>query len=80
MSKINKIDNNYQKPLLTTKNTGYAAAGTVLLATTRAYNKSAKTHKFIGFLAGALTLLHIGVIKYQHFKYKKCNNFTLNPF
>ena len=74
MSKINKIDNNYKKPFLTPKNTGYAAAGAILLASTRAFNHSkpiTKTHKFIGYLASFLTLLHIGVIEYLHFKHKK---------
>lgn len=74
MTRINKIDNNYNKPFLTPKNTGYAAAGAILLATTRAFTKTksiTKTHKFIGYLAGILTLLHIGVIEYLHFKHKK---------
>ena len=75
MSKVQKVENNqYKKPLLTPKNTGYAATGAILLATTRAFSKSkpiTKTHKLIGYLAGALTLLHIGVVEYLHHKYKK---------
>ena len=75
MSKVQKVENNqFKKPLLTPKNTGYAAAGAILLATTRAFSKSkpvTKTHKLIGYLAGALTLLHIGVVEYLHHKYKK---------
>ncbi|MBE7704018.1 MAG: hypothetical protein E7Z89_08215 [Cyanobacteria bacterium SIG28] len=75
MSKVQKVENNqFKKPLLTPKNTGYAATGAILLATTRAFSKSkpvTKTHKLIGYLAGALTLLHIGVVEYLHHKYKK---------
>lgn len=74
MSRVNKIDNNYKKPVLTPKNTGYAAAGALLIATTRAFTKSkpiTKTHKIIGYLAGGLTLLHIGLVEYLNFKYKK---------
>ena len=74
MTRINKIDSNYKTPFLTPKNTGYAAAGAILLATTRTFTKTkpiAKTHKFIGYIAGLLTLLHIGVVEYLHSKYKK---------
>jgi hypothetical protein len=73
MIKITKIGQ-CEKPILTTKNTGYAAAGALLLATTRVFGKSkaiTKTHKFIGCLAGVLTLLHIGTVEYLRFKCKK---------
>ena len=73
MTKINKI-NNSQKPILTPKNTGYAAAGALLLTTTRAFNSSKpikKSHKFLGYITTLLTLLHIGLVEYLHFKYKK---------
>ena len=76
MPKCNKIQHqeNYKKPLLTPKNTGYAAAGAILLSTTRAFSKSktiTKTHKFLGYLSAILTLLHIGVLEYLTYKYKK---------
>lgn len=75
MSKVQKINNNnYKKPILNPKNTGYACAGALLIATTRAFSKSktvVKFHKFWGYLATALTLLHIGVVEYLHYKYKK---------
>ncbi len=74
MSKIDKINGNYKKPFLTPRNTGYAACGAILLSTTRAFSKAApvaRSHKFIGYIATALTLLHIGVVEYLHFKHKK---------
>ena len=74
MTKINNVDSNYKKPILTPKNTGYMAGGALLLATTRAFSKNKtviKSHKLMGYIAGALTLLHIGVVEYLHFKYKK---------
>ena len=75
MTKIQKVDNNtFKKPILNPKNTGYAAAGAIAIATLRAFNKSktiTKSHKVFGFIAAGLTLLHIGVIEYLHCKYKK---------
>ena len=75
MTKIQKVDNNtFKKPILNPKNTGYAAAGAIAIATLRAFNKSktiTKSHKVFGFIAAGLTLLHIGVIEYLHHKYKK---------
>ena len=74
MSKIQKIDNNYKKPILNPKNTGYLAGGALLIATARAFSKSKpiiKTHKIWGIIAASLTLLHIGVVEYLHSKYKK---------
>lgn len=75
MTRINNIEStNYKKPLLTPKNTGYAAAGAILLATARTFISAKpvrKSHKFIGLIATALTLLHIGVVEYLHHKYKK---------
>ena len=75
MSKINKIDNTQQnRPFLTPKNTGYAAAGALTIATLRAFNKSkpvVKSHKFWGVLVTSLTLLHIVLVEYLHHKYKK---------
>ena len=75
MTKIQKVDNNnFKKPILNPKNTGYAAAGAIAIATLRAFNKSktiTKSHKVFGFIAAGLTLLHIGVVEYLHHKYKK---------
>ena len=76
MTQVNKIqsERTRQKHFLTPKNTGYAAAGAILLSTTRAFSKSkpvTKTHKFLGYLSTILTLLHIGVVEYLHYKYKK---------
>jgi hypothetical protein len=74
MTKIQKVDNNYKKPFLTPKNTGYAAAGALAIATIRGVNTSkpiVKSHRFWGYLATSLTLLHIGLVEYLHHKYKK---------
>ena len=76
MATVQKINNNtkYKKPLLTPKNTGYAAAGAIGLATIRSFSNSKsirKSHKWLGYLAGILTLLHIGLVEYLHHKYKK---------
>ena len=74
MSKIQNINFTPSRPLLTSRNTGYVAAGALLLTTTRAFTQSkpvTKTHKFVGFVAGSLTLLHIGFVEYLRFKHKK---------
>ena len=74
MSKIQKVESNTQRPFLTPKNTGYAAAGALLITTARAFTTTKpikKSHKILGFIAGGLTLLHIGVVEYLHHKYKK---------
>ena len=62
------------KPFLTPRNTGYAAAGALAITAVRAVsNKKSitKSHKFLGYITAFLTLLHIGVVEYLHSKYKK---------
>ena len=75
MIRINKINNQeYKKPLITAKNTGYAAAGALLLTSVRSvmdYKPVRKTHKFLGYLTMGLTLFHLAVVEYYHRKYKK---------
>lgn len=74
MSKIQKVDNNYKRPVLTPQNTGYLAGGAILVTTARAFTKSksiTKSHKIFGIIAAILTLLHIGIIEYLHHKHKK---------
>ena len=74
MSKVQKIENNYKKPLLTPKNTGYVAAVGFLMTTATAFSKNQpirKSHKILACLTGLLTLLHIGLVEYLHHKYKK---------
>ncbi len=78
MSGIQKISTtqNYNKPLLNAKNTGYLAAGAVALTSIRALtnNKSVvKSHKFFGYTAAAATLLHIGTILSRHCKKNNIN-------
>ena len=74
MPKIQKVENNYKKSILTPRNTGYAAAGALLITTARAFTSAkpiTKSHKLLGFISATLTLLHIGLIEYLHHKYKK---------
>lgn len=78
MSRVNNINigektTSQNKSIITPKTTGYAAGVALAVATTRAFTKAKsirKTHKFWGYLAAALTLLHIGNVEYLHFKYK----------
>lgn len=73
MTKINNISSS-QKPIITPKNTGYAATAGLILTTATAFSKNKtlrRSHKFLGGIAIALTLLHIGIVKYLHSKYKK---------
>ncbi len=74
MSKIHKIESKKTRPILTPKNTGYAATGALLVTTLRAFNKSntiTKSHKIWGLVTAGLTLLHVGVVEYLRYKYKK---------
>ena len=75
MSSVQSVNQNQrQNPFLTPKNTGYVAGAAILAASLRAFNQSkpvVKSHKFLGYIAAALTLLHIGVVEYLHHKYKK---------
>ena len=73
MSKVNPV-NNLNNPIITPKNTGYAATIGIISTAASAYSKNKdirKFHKFLGFITAALTLLHIGIVKYLHHKYKK---------
>lgn len=74
MTSVQKINSTHKRPILNPKNTGYAAAGAMLITTARAFtNKKTitKSHKLWGYITAGLTLLHIGVVEYLHHKYKK---------
>ena len=74
MSSVQKINQTQKRPFLTPKNTGYAAAAAMLVTSTRAFTAKkpiAKSHKIMGVITAALTLLHLGVVEYLHCKYKK---------
>ena len=74
MTSVQKINQTQNRPILTPKNTGYVAAGALIVTTARAFtNKKAitKSHKVLGFIATALTLLHIGLVEYLNHKCKK---------
>ena len=69
-----KTENITNKPFLTPKNTGYAAAGALALTSIRVASTKkpvVKSHKILGGITAILTLLHIGVVEYLHLKYKK---------
>ena len=76
MTTVQKVDNNIntKRPLLTPKTTGYLATGALLLTTARAFSNTKtvkKSHKILGYLTLGLTLLHVGLVEYLHYKYKK---------
>ena len=76
MTTVQKIQSQepQKKPLLTPKNTGYAALGAMALTTLRATSKNKtikSSHKTLGWITVALTALHIGLIEYYHLKFKK---------
>lgn len=74
IQKVNSTENNRPKHFLTPKNTGYTAAGAMLLTGVRAFSRKksvVKSHKLLGYIASALTAVHIGLIEYYHHKYKK---------
>ena len=74
MSSVQKVNQTNNKPFLTPKNTGYAAAGAMLITTARAFTAKkpiAKSHKIMGITTVVLTLLHIGFVEYLRFKHKK---------
>lgn len=73
MTKVNPVDST-KRPIITPKNTGYAATAGMVLATAAAFSKNKsfrKNHKLFGFITAGLTLLHIGIVEYLHHKYKK---------
>lgn len=58
-----------QKPILNAKNTGFAALGGMCLTVASAKTKAKplrKQHKCIGYITGALTLLHVAIIALHH--------------
>lgn len=76
MTTVNKIEHkqSYKKPILNPKNTGYLAASAICLTAIRSFTNAkpiTKSHKILGFISIALTLLHIGCVEYLHHKYKK---------
>ena len=74
MVTVQKINQAPKQQILNPKNTGYAAVGAMLVTTVRAFTNQksiTKSHKTWGFITAGLTLLHIGVVEYLHYKYKK---------
>ena len=74
MTSVQKINQTQKRPIINSKTTGYAAAAAMVIATARGFTSQkpvVKTHKVWGFITAGLTLLHIGVVEYLHYKYKK---------
>ena len=63
-----------QSSILTPKTTGYAALAGMGMTVVSGISKTKtlrKTHKPFAYLTGILSLLHVGLIEYYHYKYKK---------
>ena len=68
--KVEKIQSTY----ITPKTTGYSATAVLGLAVWSGISKSKsfrKMHKPLAWITAGLTALHIGLIEYYHYKYKK---------
>jgi len=65
--------NGIQSQIFTPKTTGYAAAagmGITLLSAVSENKTFNKVHKPVSWLTALLTILHIGLIEYYHYKYR----------
>ena len=76
--KTNRIsftqNNTKQKPFLSSKTTGYAATGSIILATVSGFSKDKtikNSHKFFALLSGLLIGLHIYSVEKVKSLYKK---------
>lgn len=59
---------------ITPKTTGYAATAGLALSVWSGVSKNKsfrKKHKPIAYITALLTAVHIGLIEYYHYKYKK---------
>lgn len=64
---------NVQSTIITPKTTGYASAVSLGLAVYSGVSKNKtirKTHKPLAWITAGLTILHIGLTEYYHYKYK----------
>jgi sulfite exporter TauE/SafE len=53
------------------KITGYSCLGCGLGSIIAVKTKNLKLHKSLAYLAGALAIIHTGIIEYYHHKFKK---------
>ena len=63
-----------QTSILTPKTTGYSATAGMMLTVLSGISKNKtlkKAHKPFSYVTAGLTALHIGLIEYSHYKYKK---------
>ena len=60
--------------IMTPRVTGYSAVSALGLTMLSRYSKNKsfqKTHKPFALLTAGLTLLHVGLIEYMHYKYNR---------
>lgn len=75
----NLVSNNLQAQKVSSKKTkfhsvsmtGYGALGFGTASVIAAANKKLKSHKYLGYIAGALAFLHTGIILGMRFNRKK---------
>lgn len=64
--------NKFQKPKFNPVSiTGYGALGFGTASVIAAANKKLKSHKYLGYIAGALAFLHTGIIEGMRFNRRK---------
>lgn len=76
IQKINQISFSADKPQTQNKYnlvkiTGYGALGAGLASIAVASQKNFKAHKFLGFCAGILAIIHTGLIEWRHYQRSK---------
>lgn len=66
------VNNSTQTPLKkrfpTVKATGYGAFACAIASGIAGHNKKIKLHKYLAYIAGILTLAHIGIIEKHYLK------------
>ena len=68
---VQPVSNN---KIFTPKTTGYTATVGLGLSIASGVSKNKsfrKTHKPLAYITTAITALHIGLVEYRHYKYKK---------
>lgn len=72
ISTNSQTQNKSQKPKFNPVSvSGYAALGFGTASVIAAANKKIKSHKYLGYIAGALAFLHTGIIEGMRFNRRK---------
>ncbi len=79
--KVQAINNNQNQQTQTTPKkkskfnsvtlTGYASLGFGIASGIAGAKKKIKLHKNLAYIAGALAIIHTGIIEWFHYKYRK---------